>query len=102
MSQLQLKNGQAFLCTKDVLFKPVYFTNDRPKEGIKAGDLKFPGSLSFTQGNLYYVSLNYYLTDNRGIHKNYEWLKDNFERSAENDKVIVKKPFSKKKKQAEV
>ncbi len=72
-----LKNGQAFLCTKTV-----FYTTGSP---IKVG------TVSFTQGKLYYVSQGCYLIDDNKITKNYEWFKKNFIRSPENDIVPVKK-----------
>jgi hypothetical protein len=78
-----LKNGQAFLCKKTVLHT--------------TGDPKKIGTVSFTAGKLYFISMGCYLKDNKGITKNYVWFKDNFERSPGDDKVVVKKKFVKKK-----
>lgn len=64
MEQL-LKDGQAFLCTENV-----YRRN----------------TLCFTANQLYYIDKGCYLVDNTGTHKNYNWFKDKFERSEDNDK----------------
>ena len=71
-----LRNGQAFLCIKDV-----YYTTGSPEK---------VGKQSFTANKLYYVEREDYLIDDNGIFKNYDWYKENFVASPENDKLKVK------------
>lgn len=78
----ELKNGQAFLCKKTVLHT--------------TGDPKKRGTVSFTEGKLYYISQECYLVDDTKITKNYVWFKDNFERSPGDDLVLIKKAKKKK------
>lgn len=80
MNQETLINGQAFLCIKDVTYK--------------TGDPSKKGTISFTKGQVYFVDKEHYLLDDRNIHKNYAWFKENFEKSPENDKPMAKKVFT--------
>jgi hypothetical protein len=79
----QLKDGNAFLCIKDVVYK--------------TGDPGKIGKISFTKGKLYYITQGCYLLDNKGYQKNHSWFKNNFKRSAADDKIVVKSKVGVKK-----